>query len=64
MVWEVAPAARIPVMAAWLREATRALAMSWYSLLVSKITLELDRKWVATVFQKVSKPAVSVIMLP
>ena len=37
--------------------------MSWYSLLVSKMTLLFEAYGVAMVFQKAWKPAVSVMML-
>jgi hypothetical protein len=53
----------MPSMAAWFSCATRVLSMSWYSLLVSKITLPLSLNCAATVFHHALKPAVSVMTL-
>ncbi|KIH89888.1 hypothetical protein SPBR_01087 [Sporothrix brasiliensis 5110] len=61
MYCDVAPAARMPSMAAWLSCATSVLSMSWYSLLVSKTTLALSLKWAATVVHQAWNPAVSVM---
>ena len=60
--WLVAPLSRIPSTAAWLRSATSWLSMSWYSLLVSKMTRSLSAKRAATVFHQAENPAVSVMI--
>jgi hypothetical protein len=61
IVCDVAPAARMPSMAAWLRLKTSELSMSWYSLLVSKMTLLLLAKSLAVVVHQALKPFVSVM---
>ncbi len=62
MVCDVAPAPRIPSIAAWFRRATSALSMSWYSLLVSKITLLLLANSLAVVAHHALNPSVSVMI--
>lgn len=42
MYCEVAPAARMALIAAWFRFATSVLSSSWNSLFVSNMTFELD----------------------
>jgi hypothetical protein len=61
MYCEVAPAPRMASMAAWLSCLTRELSMSWYSLLVSKMTLSLLANSLAVVVHQAPKPATSVI---
>jgi hypothetical protein len=58
---EVAPAARMPSMAAWFRRKTSELSMSWYSLLVSKMTLSLLANSLAVVVHQALKPSTSVM---
>jgi len=59
---EVAPAARMPSIAAWLSRNTSELSMSWYSLLVSKMTLLLLAKSLAVVVHQALKPSTSVMI--
>jgi hypothetical protein len=59
---EVAPAPRMPSIAAWLRLKTSLLSMSWYSLLVSKMTLSLLEKILAVVVHHALNPSTSVII--
>lgn len=60
--WFVAPAARIPSMAAWLSRNTSELSMSWYSLLVSKMTLSLLANILAAVVHQALNPSTSVMI--
>ena len=64
MYWLLAPAARMPLMAAWLSCRTRSWLMVWYSLLVSKTTRWLEANSRAKLVKKVWKSEVEVMTLP